>query len=306
MYAAVKAKGKEVECLSCHAPIAWNSEDKKVMEGISREGVNCDYCHTLFPVKERGGVIGFKSRPGETKISRTSHGKSFYHDIEKGEAFGSESFCALCHHFRNRHGVLIYSEFESWKASSFRQTGVTCRDCHMPESTTTASNFGPVRDDVSNHRFEGWRSTKMLQRACRFTASMTVSLDSIRIKTTVSNVGSGHKFPGGSPLRELVVRFNGVGVFGEEVFEDTQLRYGIDLEVPEDDSLNLWDARSILSDTRIEPGKRRIKTSSFPLYENLESIDVSLLYYPIPLKVVEERELEMEPVVIYHKLLKIQ
>ncbi len=107
-------------------------------------------------------------------------------------------------------------------------------------------------------------------------------------------------------MRELVVSFLGMDESGKEIFEDTQLRYGIDLEVPEGDSLNLWEARSILRDTRIDPGERRRDTSSFALTDNLDSIDVSLLYYPIPLKLVEKRELEMEPIVIYNKLLKIK
>jgi nitrate/TMAO reductase-like tetraheme cytochrome c subunit len=251
MYAAVQASSDEIHCLSCHAPIAWNGGDRKVMEGISREGVNCDWCHTLHTVKGRGDIIEFRSREGNTKVGREGTGKSIYHEIQGEASFGSADFCASCHHYRNTYGVLIYSDYESWKSSSFAARDVTCQDCHMPESTSRASNFGAVRNDISSHRFHGWRSMEMLRKACAFSASLSVSRDSVRIRTTVTNRGAGHKFPGGTPLRELVVRFIGLDGFGEEVFENTRLRYGVELEVPGTDSLNLWEARSIVKDERL-------------------------------------------------------
>ncbi len=305
-YAPVKAKSDEIECLSCHAPIAWKIGDEKVMEPISREGVSCDYCHTLVSEKERGDIPDFESRAGGKKIGRTGTGKSIYHEIQSEPEFGSPEYCAMCHHLRNRFDVLIYSEYESWKKSSYARRGVTCRDCHMPESAIRASNFGEVRDDVSSHQFPGWRSEENLRRASNFTAALKASRNFVQLSTTVTNRGAGHTFPGGTPLRELVIRVTGIDESGRDLFEETPIRYGVDLEVAGEDSLNIWEARSILRDTRIPPDERRTSTVSIPREEKLDRIKVSLLYYPIPLRLVKERELEAEPLVIYERTLKVR
>ncbi len=306
LYAPVKARSEEIKCLSCHAPIAWNTGDEKVMEPISREGVSCDYCHTLFPDKERGDATDFGPRTGGKKIGRAGKGSSIYHEIRGEAEFGSAEFCASCHHLRNQFDVLIYSEYESWRESSYASQGVTCRDCHMPESAKRASNFGEVRDDVSSHQFQGWRSKENLRKACDFKAALTVSRNFVRLSTTVTNRGAGHNFPGGTPLRELVIQVTGIDAAGRDLFEETPIRYGVGLEVAEGDSLNIWEARSVIRDTRIRPNETRNSAVSIPREENLDRIRVSLLYYPIPLNRVEERELEMEPLTIYERTLKVR
>jgi nitrate/TMAO reductase-like tetraheme cytochrome c subunit len=306
LYAAVKAKNDDVDCLNCHAPVAVETGDRMVMKAMSREGINCDNCHGLQGLRHLGVIKGSRIKSDRIKVGRVGKGTSIYHGIRGEESLGSAEFCATCHHLRNRHGVLIYSEFESWKKSPYAASGKTCHDCHMPVKTARASNYGPVRDDISDHRFTGWRSIGMLRSACSFKSRLSVSDKSVRITTEIRNKSAGHKFPGGSPLRELVVRFVGLNSTGRELFQNDELRYGVRLEVPEDDSLNIWEARSILEDTRILPRKKRIATTSLPLVEGLTEVEVSLLFYPIPLDMVKEKELEEEPTVIYQNVLKVR
>lgn len=305
LYAAVKSREEDVKCLSCHAPVAWNSGDTKVMKGISREGVNCDYCHSLSVLRERSGITEFQSRPGNDKVGRTGRGESIYHGIKEEDGFGTADYCATCHHLRNEYGVLIYSDYESWKENRSRTAGKSCRDCHMPESTARASNYGKVRGDVSSHRFSGGHRAEMLQKACTFSATLTVSSDSVNVRTTISNNGSGHKLPGGSPLRELVVSIVGLDGDGRELFEDVGFRLGVEFEMADDDSVDIWNARSILKDDRIDPGGKRTGISKVPLLENLDRLEVTLLCYPIPLRMVEEKELETEPIEIHKKVLDV-
>ena len=306
MYAAIRAKDGGVECLSCHAPVALKSGDRLVMEGASGEGVNCDYCHTLQAIPEPAGDLRYGSRPGKVKVGRAGEGRSIYHEILGDDGFGGASYCATCHHFRNPYGVLIYSEYESWSGSPYREQGTTCRDCHMPERTGKASNYGPVRVDCSDHRFSGWRSIELLRQACTFAADLTVTADSIWIRTTLKNHGAGHKFPGGVPIRELVVQILGRDSSGGTIFKDRSIRYGVELEMPEGDSLNVWEARSIIRDTRLDPGERRLGVAGFPLRQDLRKVEVSLLFYPIPLKLIEARKREYEPMVIDRKVLTVR
>ena len=305
-YAPVRAKSGDVDCLSCHAPVARKTADAKVMASISREGVNCDYCHTLVSEQGGGQTPRFEPHPGRTKTGRSGAGGSMYHEIKAEADFGGAEYCASCHDLRNRFGVVIYSEYESWRASSYARRGITCRDCHMPESRGRASNFGEVRDDVSDHRFRGWRSEQDLREACEFKASLQVFRDFVQVQTVVTNRGAGHRFPGGTPLRELVIRVTGMDEAGGDLFEENPIRYGVDLEIAGEDSMNLWQARSVIRDDRLRPGERREGSVSIPRDENLHRIKVSLLYYPIPLHVVEEKGLDLEPLVIYERRLDVR
>ncbi len=145
----------------------------------------------------------------------------------------------------------------------------------------------------------------MLRSACEFRSKLSVSGDSVSVTTEIQNKGAGHMFPGGPPLRELVVRFIGLGSSGRKLFVSNRLRYGVRLEVPEGDSLNMWEARSILEDTRIPPGGRRTATTKLPLVDGLKELEVSLIYYPVPLEMVKHKEPE-EPTVIYKNVLKVR
>jgi hypothetical protein len=311
LFAAVRSRAGGVECLACHAPVAVHDRDPMVMEGTSREGVNCDYCHTLRAAGEGGGVPVFRSIPDRTRTGRTGRGSSIYHGIRGEAEFGSPEYCATCHHLRNRHGVLIYSEYESWRRSGYPERGIDCRSCHMPESTAKASDFGSVRGDVSGHRFRGGGSLEMLRKAAGFEVELTALRDSIRVRTAVRNRGAGHMLPGGIPIRELVIRVIGRDASGKDLFEEAPIRYGVELEFPAIDSttvdsLNVWDALAVREDTRIRPGEKRIGTLSLPRAAALDRLEMSLLYYPIPLSRVEARELEMEPIEIYRKVLRVE
>ncbi len=305
-YASVQSGPSKEACLACHAPVALSTGDRLAMRGISREGVTCDYCHTLQSGGSPGSQGTFHSKVGREKVGRISDGRSIYHGIKVEEDFGGARFCAACHNYVNAYGVLIYSDYESWKSSYYNQRGVDCRSCHMPETPGRASNFGNGRDTVPSHRFSGGGSVEMLRKACSFNASLSAGGDSVRIRTSLSNRGAGHKFPGGSPLREVVVKFTGLDPSGRELFEYDSLRYGVEFEAPEGDSLDIWAARSIISDTRIDPGEKRIDTTILPIVGSLDRIEVSLLLYPIPLKVVKRRGLEMKPPEIYRHVLKVR
>ena len=176
----------------------------------------------------------------------------------------------------------------------------------MPEKTGRASNFGKVREGISGHRMEGWRSIRMLRKAGSFHATLKVLGDSIRVRTVLVNRGAGHTFPGGSPLRQLVVKIKGLDDSGRTLFEDDSLRYGVEFEIPEGDTLNVWEARSVVRDRRIQPGEKRVGMRRLPLLAGLQKVEVGLFYYPIPLEVIEARELEMEPVEIYHEVIELR
>ena len=94
VYAAVQSRGGSSKCLSCHAPVAWKNSDRMVMDRISREGVSCDYCHTLFSGNSPASSPSFRSRIGREQVGRTGAGRSIYHGIKGGEEFGGVEYCA--------------------------------------------------------------------------------------------------------------------------------------------------------------------------------------------------------------------
>lgn len=134
-------------------------------------GVDCTSCH----VSQRG-VVGAGDHP--TEAHATVADPRF-----QSAALASRGLCGTCHR----------ATVEAWERTKFAREGITCLDCHMPETIGASVAGGPERRRRA-HSFAGDKDPAMLERAVN--ASLTMTEDH-RARFRIRNDRVGHFLPSG-------------------------------------------------------------------------------------------------------------
>ena len=210
-------------CATCHvpglaldAPFAARPDQAS---DIATEGVFCEFCHKVkaATVDETGGKPGVLS----LAIVRAEPGRDVFFGplddvIGRRDSYlplyRQSTFCAPCHQgsFWN---VRAYSEFDEWSKSSFAKRNVECQDCHMRAEAGPARRMaiaeegGVVRDGstLSSHALRGTADAEFLRASIALRTEVTVFDGGVTVRASVQNVGAGHDFPTGSPMRNLLL-----------------------------------------------------------------------------------------------------
>ena len=272
MQAYVETAGEAASiCLRCHAPIAMLTGVLELKEPLTREGVTCDFCHSVEAVNLEQRDQPFRIVLDGAKRGPLDDAESSPHGIVKSTLHKSAEFCAGCHEYTNDSGIPIVSTYTEWKESPQAAAGKTCQHCHIPHNVAGMHSSEQVRS-AATARVLG------VERGERNRAV---------IRVEVANVGSGHSIPTGMPTRKLrlrVVLFAG----GREVrtFERLYQRVLLDQEGRPitEDHRTLLDARTLSLDSRLRPGERRIEefvAAAVPQGEELHAeITLHYLYEP--------------------------
>ena len=209
------------------------------LSGDAAEGISCEFCHKTEKVyiNQKTG-LPYEDSPGilSMRLLRPTEGHDLFFgtldDVVRPELpaardsylpFMRESaFCAGCHHgvmggvvgnMEVTGGVLIYSSFSEWQASSYSDpdNGRTCQDCHMPNLGNEYSAFpdrgGPRRDpsQIHSHRMPGGYDEDFLRSAVSLDAQARQVAGRFWVSADVTNDGAGHHVPTDSPLRHLLL-----------------------------------------------------------------------------------------------------
>jgi hypothetical protein len=266
----VQRRGGEARrlCLRCHAPVAGVTGDVEAKQTVTREGVTCDFCHSVTGVAIRDADAPFVVETGSTKRGSRAVGSSPAHSVQPSILHKSSRLCGGCHEFRNSEGVATISTFSEWRASSYPAELRACQDCHFVPvpgraSTQTQKGGGSTARD---HRLQ--RSEEQLREAVRLDLlRVTRNAGRLELAVAVRNVGSGHAVPTGHPSRRLLlkveVRAAGNGSLLAEdtrTFQKQLLEGGGRILVRDSDIM--LRAREV-RDTRITPGQSRTETFAF-------------------------------------------
>ena len=135
-YQSLEGKDSALQriCLTCHAPLAVARDDLKLNLNASREGVSCDFCHSLADVTVTDRGIKHRLDLGTTKRGTIAEADSPAHGVEYSELHKRSVICAPCHEYVSEGGIPILSTFSEWRESSAAQDGVTCQSCHMAQT----------------------------------------------------------------------------------------------------------------------------------------------------------------------------
>ena len=289
-YYETQGKAKAI-CLRCHAPVAFFTNDLDLERPASREGITCDYCHSVVSVD-----LNRRHQPYEIALDGVKRGPladaaSPAHEVASSELHLSAEFCAGCHEYANDAGLPIFTTYSEWKLSPQAAEGKTCQHCHMPlqKGNTVRPGLGVDREEINLHNISGGHSPEQIRRAATAKVLRVERQQptSAVVEIEVANVGSGHSIPTGLPTRKLVLEVV-VYVGGRPVrhfkryYQRTLL--DADRKLITEDHRVILDARSVLEDNRLRAGERRLErfVTSVPSRGSLR-VEMTLRYLYEPM-----------------------
>ncbi len=199
--------GDQQICMNCHIPLENQQENRvtgfrdrakldPILEpnpdfdpALQQEGVTCAVCHVVDSVIL--GPNGAVDAP---------------HPVRKDPRFNDgSSLCRKCHLVSGKRWDTFYQlppcgTFREIKESGSRKTG--CTGCHMPEAKE-----GPGH---ARHLWRGGHDPAMVRKALTVTVKEDPSSGGNRKRyvVTLTNTGTDHFLPTGTPDRHLTVTFD--------------------------------------------------------------------------------------------------
>lgn len=223
----------QAACLGCHLPLTSQVDVGRAGTSfdatLAIEGVTCAACHV------RGGSIV----SGDAQAAQ----RPASHPIVYSAALDRSEGCAVCHQLTWPGAPEpLYDTWGEWQRSGFADLSISCLDCHM--------YGGADGEGAADHRL-------LLDPARALTLQLSVpTLRVVRgaaatpAKLVLTNTGSGHHFPTGSPYRAVAVEVQLVapkGTAGAPLLT-AELARKISPEPP----------FATVSDTRIAAGDTRV------------------------------------------------
>lgn len=284
--AGAEREGARRGCVGCHAPTALVSGDFALQKPITREGVTCDFCHTVAAVDLGKREHPFVLAPGPVKRGPLEYATSPFHQTAYSSLHKtSPLICAGCHEHENAHRVRVLSTYSEWKAGPYPELGQTCQECHMPlaPGRTVKEGLDSSQRRVNLHWMSGGSVASRLANALQLRIdSADVGSTTAQIQVAVVNSGVGHSAPGGLSSKSLVLR---VGIDAgpgplvpslERVYHRV-LRDGKGRDVSTVAG-EFLEAETIGEDTRLKPGETRTERFTVPLPAAWRAIVAQLEY----------------------------
>jgi hypothetical protein len=271
----------------CHAPTALVTGDYDLRQPVTREGVSCDFCHTVADVDLAGRDHPFVLDPGDVKRGPLEYAKSTFHRTAYSPLHkASPLLCAACHEHTNARGVAVLSTYSEWKAGPYPERGQTCQECHMPPvpgDTVQGQGLESTQRQINLHRLVGGSDPSRVRAGLLVRIdSMTVSAASADVQVAVVNAAVGHAAPGGLSSKSLVLAV-GVETASGQLLHRRERVYRRELKDAEGRALvtvpDLFlKAASVGADTRLRPKEARSERFTVPLPGDWKAIVVRLEY----------------------------
>lgn len=262
--------GSQIEgsCLVCHAPLAHVTGDAKVEDAAAREGVTCNFCHSVSAVEastKPGSYTFDAANPNLMRGPRKDAEAVSAHQSAYSEIHTKSEFCASCHSAAHpRSGVLIEGTYLAWKRSSHAQAGMTCQECHMPPAPGKSAIVAKkAREAISAHRFEGPRATPTwLADAATLKGTVTKG----RLRLEVENAAAGHSLPGGgNSMRTITLEVVFRDAAGKQLHRLDAERFGTEFADADGTfPVPKWIAHSVARATEIGPDSSRVVWCDVP------------------------------------------
>jgi hypothetical protein len=295
LYVLTRKAAGAGECGRCHEPLS------KLIEAehpASRDGVNCDACHTMASVDVNEASATFKLRPEE----RTKFGPlcdavdHYFHKMGCSPLHGESRFCASCHHWSSpvlaAAKVRVFGEFEEWRESGYAKRSVSCQDCHMPWNVAPLAAGSAARVNASHHGFWG-ESGDLRKRALTVKMTIKKTDERLRLEVLVKNSGAGHYVPTGLPEHRIVLE--AVTLDGSDGELDRAERtYGKILVNEAGETVPFFSAVKQTSDTRLAPEEERGETLELAAADTATAVKVRLVWLDVAADIA--RKLAYEPV----------
>lgn len=269
-YLKTKGEAKDI-CLRCHAPSVHATGDTDVQMPVTREGVTCDFCHTIEDIDLGHPEAVFKLDPGGRKRAsmrviktRRYEDTPAAHQAAYSDWFNRAELCAGCHEVTNLSGIKLGETYTEWKNSGYAERGVVCQNCHMPlmPGKPVDPSVKAVTADVIPDHSLAWSAEEMHGAVeLEVLSAKRVEGGGFRVELAITNVKAGHNIPTGLPSRRLTVSVTilsetGVSVtttreFGKKVVGQDGKRLETDMEA-------FIDGVVVVENSSIKPEERRV------------------------------------------------
>jgi len=300
---ALKLSGGKAKtfCLRCHAPTTRVTKDYDLTQELTKEGITCDFCHTIAGVDMRNDREPFKIKPGLVKRGPYRDVSSPAHQVAYSEVHTRSEICGGCHEIRGKNGISIMSTYSEWKAGPYAKEGKQCQDCHMPytEALIVKPEVKGSRKRVNLHNIQGGHSIEQVKKAARVRLlEVKRAEDRALVRVEVANIGSGHMIPTGIPSRELVLTLVAKNAKKKVVHKEEMVfrrvladEKGTELKT---DAETLLKAARVLTDNRISPRETREVRFAFDVPRHEEVTIETTLTYRYPLFMITPQEMAIE------------
>jgi hypothetical protein len=271
-------------CSACHAPTALVSGDHALEQAVTREGVTCDFCHTVADV-DLTRAQPFDLQPGAVKRGPLQYAESPFHETAYSPLHkASPLLCAGCHEHRNAAGVPVLATWSEWKASDAAARGTPCQECHMPlvPGRTVREGLAASQRAVNLHRLTGGGGMAKVRSGLELELAVSRTSTSVEIDATVSNRGAGHAVPGGLSSKTLVLAVALESASGELVQRRERL-YRRELKDAQGRVLGsvsdlFLKSAAVGLDTRLKSGESRRERFTLPLSAGARAVVARLEY----------------------------
>ena len=287
-------------CIRCHAPIALTNNDYDLKNEVTKEGVSCDFCHSVKKVNLNNRDNPFELEIGDIKRGPLSNLDSPAHKTEPSSLFKSSELCAGCHEYTNDKGVKILGTYSEWKTSPYAAEGTQCQNCHMPlipgkivdPRIKTSS-----QKQINLHAISASHSTEQLRKAIKVDIqNINKGEDVIEVVVGVTNLGSGHMVPTGIPARKLILYvelraaneyFNQQRVYQRILVDESGNEVIKECEV-------FFLAAKTSFDNRIKPRETRIERFAFSMPKNRKITISARIEYLYKTRVLTPTEMRVK------------
>ena len=287
--AASDKQAVRVNCVWCHAPTVLVTGDHELEQPVTREGVSCDFCHTVKDVDLARPGRPFVVSPGNVKRGPLEYAKSKFHETEYSPLHKSSALlCAACHEYRNPLGVAVLSTYTEWRQTSYAMRGITCQECHMPvvPGTSVPAALGPSGHVINLHRIVGGSNPSKLSVGLDLEIeSVTRTSGTADVQVLVTSSRVGHAAPGGFANRALVLAVGVESASGELLHRRERIYRRILRDAEGHELARVADlmlkAAAEGEDTRIQPGESRAERFTVPIPEGARAIVARLEYHDL-------------------------
>ena len=179
----------------------------------------------------------------------------YFHRMGCSKLHEKAELCGACH-LRVDHGVPLYTTYQEWKDSSYREEGWRCQDCHMPGVKAPVAEGEKPRDGVPDHGFFGGGDLR--KDAVKLDLTQRTLDGGVMVSAVIANY-AGHDLPTGFPGKRAVLRAVAYDRGGKELARD-ELSYGRRLVDVRGAPTAYAGAVRVASDDRLQP--KEIRTVS--------------------------------------------
>jgi hypothetical protein len=273
-------------CVWCHAPTALVTGDYDLQRPITKEGVSCDFCHTVADVDLDKPDHPFDLKPGRVKRGPLEYAKSPFHETAYSALHkASPLLCAACHEHTNAHGVRVLLTYSEWRGGPYPDRGVTCQECHMPlvPGRTVREGLQSTQRRINLHRLVGGSAASIIRSGLLLRIqSLSLTSVSADVEVFVANTAVGHAAPGGLPTKSLVLAV-GVETASGELMHRRERFYRRELKDAEGRTLVtvpdfFLKAASVGEDTRLRQKEARVERFTVPIPAGAKAIVARLEY----------------------------